>query len=131
MAIEKVLQDVLNAGIALFRAGEGTVNNAIKEVQRTFEELKEKGASDTSDSAVKLRKTLDDIVAQANDLSGKAGSAYEESLAKLEGLYTNAIEQMKAIVPEDKINEIKDKIEELTAAIKEKTGGSGSSSTTA
>lgn len=126
--MEKVLQDILNAGIALFRSGEDTVNNAVKEVQRTFDELKSKGASDTSDGAVKLRKTLDDIVAQANDLSGKAGAAYEDNLAKLETLYSNAVEQIKAVVPEDKMNELKDKIEELTQVIKEKTGGSSSTS---
>ncbi|MCB1174703.1 MAG: chemotaxis protein [Leptospiraceae bacterium] len=126
--MEKVLHDILNAGIALFRAGEDSVNNAVKEVQRTFDELKSKGAADTSDAAVKLRKTLDDIVAQANDLSGKAGGAYGESLAKLDGLYKNAIEQIKAVVPEDKLNELKDKIEELTQVIKEKTGQGGSAS---
>lgn len=125
--MEKVLHDILNAGIALFRAGEDTVSNAVKEVQRTFDELKSKGAADTSDAAVKLRKTLDDIVNQSSDLGGKAGAAYNENLGKLQGLYSNAIEQIKTMVPEEKLNELKDKMEELTRVIKEKTGGGSAS----
>ncbi|MCB1327095.1 MAG: hypothetical protein H7A21_04055 [Spirochaetales bacterium] len=124
--MEKILHDVLNAGIALFRAGEDTLNNAVKEVQRTFDELKAKGAADTSDAAVKLRKTLDDIVSQANDLGGKADASYRQNLAELEKLYANAVEQIKKLVPEDRLNELRDKIEELMTAIREKTGGGAS-----
>ncbi|MCB1309785.1 MAG: hypothetical protein KDK30_16460 [Leptospiraceae bacterium] len=127
--MEKVLHDILNAGIALFRAGEDSVNNAVKEVQRTFDELKQKGAADTSDAAVKLRKTLDDIVTQANELNSKAGTAYQDSLKQIEGLYANATEQIKALVPEDRINEVKDKIEELNKVIREKVGGSSGGAT--
>lgn len=120
--MEKVLHDVLNAGIALFRAGEGTINNAVKEVQRTYEELKSKGATDTSEPAVKLRKLLDDAVTQANDLTGKAGSAYHEALSKLEEQYAAIVDQIQRLVPQDQLDQIKDKIEELTRVIKEKTG---------
>lgn len=121
--MEKILQDVLNAGIALFRAGEGTVQNAVKEVQRTFEQLKEKGAQDNSDQAVKLRKALDDIVVQAQGLQSKAGTAYTDALAQIEQLYKNVIEQVQKIVPPERINEVKDKIEELSKVIQQKRAG--------
>jgi prefoldin subunit 5 len=121
--MDKVLHDILNAGIALFRAGEGTVNNAIKEVQRTYDELKSKGAADTSEPAVKLRKLLDDTVAQVNDLSGKAGGAYNDALSKLEEQYGQISEQIQKLIPQEQMDQIKDKIEELTRVIKEKTGG--------
>lgn len=120
-SMEKLLHDVLNAGIALFRSGEGTVNNAAKEVQRTFEELKSKGAADQSDAAVKLRKSLDDIVQQVNGLSGKAGSAYSDAMMKLEGLYKQVAENAQKMVPQDKVNAIKDKVDELRRVITEKT----------
>ncbi|MBX7057114.1 MAG: hypothetical protein K1X75_03540 [Leptospirales bacterium] len=121
--MDKVLHDVLNAGIALFRSGEDSVNNAVKEVQRTFDQLKEKGAADTSEPAVKLRSALNDVVTQANDLSSKAGGAYGDAVKQLEQLYGKVVEQIKAVVPEDRLNELKDKIEELQRVIKEKTSG--------
>lgn len=121
--MEKILQDILNAGIALFRAGEGTVQNAVKEVQRTFEQLKEKGAQDNSAQAVQLRKLLDDIVHQSSGLSGKAGTAYTDALTQLEQLYANVLEQIKKLVPPERINEIKDKMEELSRVIQQKKSG--------
>ena len=133
--MEKILHDVLNAGIALFRAGEDSLSNAVKEVQRTFDELKEKGAADTSDAAVKLRKALDDVVQQANELGNKADATYSDSLKQLEELYANVVEQIKTIVPEDRLTELRDKIDELSKVIKERvesergqSGGSGGTS---
>ncbi len=125
--MDKVLHDVLNAGIALFRSGEGTVNNAIKEVKRTFDELKSKGAADTSEPAVKLRKLLDDAVSQTNDLSGKAGTAYADAQKKLAEVYNNIGAQIESLVPKDQIQSVKDKVEELARVIKEKTGQGGPS----
>ncbi|MCE9597908.1 MAG: hypothetical protein K8S54_08060 [Spirochaetia bacterium] len=124
--MEKILQDILNAGIALFRAGEGTVQNAVKEVQRTFEQLKEKGAQDNSEQAVQLRKLLDDIVHQSSGLQGKAGGAYSDALTQLEQLYANVLDQIKKLVPPERINEIKDKMEELSRVIQQKRGGGAS-----
>ena len=121
--MEKILPDILNGGIALFRAGEGTVQNAVKEVQRTFEQLKEKGAQDNSEQAVKLRKTLDDIVHQTSGLSSKAGAAYSDALAQIEQLYKNVGDQIQKLVPPERINEVKDKIEELTRVIQQRAGG--------
>ncbi|MBI3396219.1 MAG: hypothetical protein HY042_10325 [Spirochaetia bacterium] len=118
--MDKVLHDILNAGIALFRAGEDSLNNAVKEVQRTFEQLKSKGAADQSEPAVKMRKTLDDVVTQVNGLSGKAGGAYNEAIVKLEGLYKQVADQATKMVPQDQVNQIKDKVDELTRVIKEK-----------
>jgi phage host-nuclease inhibitor protein Gam len=123
MGMEKTLQDVLNAGIALFRAGEDSVANAVKEVQRTFDDLKAKGASDNSESAVKLRKTLDDIVRQAQDLNTKANASAGDTYTKLQGLYGNAVAEIQKIIPQDQIQAIKDKADELTKVIKEKTAG--------
>lgn len=129
--MEKILHDILNAGIALFRAGEDSVNNAIKEVQRTFDELKSKGAADNSEAAVQLRKVLDDIVAQANELNQKTGDAYGQALTQLQDLYNQATVEIEKIVPEERVNEIKDKIEELSNVINSKLNelrGGGASS---
>lgn len=118
--MEKILHDVLNAGIALFRAGEDSVNNAVKEVQRTYAELKEKGAADTSEPAVQLRKILDDVATQVNDLSTKAGAAYADALAKLETQYKALSVEIEKMVPKEQVAEIRAKIDELTKVIREK-----------
>ncbi len=82
--MEKILHDILNAGIALFRSGEDTVATAVKDVQKSFDDLKDKGAADTSEAAVQLRKILDDVVTQVNDIGNKAGTTYSDSLVQLE-----------------------------------------------
>lgn len=118
--VEKILHDILNAGIALFRAGEGSVASAIADVKKTFEELKTKGAADNSEAAVKLRKTLDDIVKQASELNNKASSTYEESVKQLQDLYAKASAEIEKIVPKEQLEQIKSKIEELSKAIQER-----------
>ena len=121
--MEKVLHDILNAGIALFRSGEDSVGNAVKEVQRTYDALKEKGAADTSEPAVQLRKALDDVVTQVNDLSTKAGTAYADGLKNLEGQYKKVSEQVEKLVPAEQVAEIRAKIDELSKVIREKVQG--------
>jgi len=52
------LQDVLNAGIGLLRASEETVNQTVAQAAKTFDDLKNKGATDYSDAAIKAREAL-------------------------------------------------------------------------
>lgn len=118
--VEKILHDILNAGIALFRAGEGSIASAVADVQKTFEELKTKGAADNSESAEKLRKILDDIVKQAAELNNKASSTYGESLKQLQDLYAKASAEIEKIVPKDQLDQVKGKVEELSKAIQAK-----------
>lgn len=115
--VEQVLQDVLNAGIALFRSGEGSVASAISDVKRTFEDLKARGAADTSEEAVRLRKILDDIVKQAGDLNMKASTSYGESVKQLQSLYEKATVEIEKIVPKENLDQVKLKVEELSKAI--------------
>ena len=118
--MQQAIEDVINAGIALFRAGESGVNSAVEKVKGSFEELKKKGADDKSEAAKKLRSSLEDISSRAEQLAGKAGSAYKDGLKQLEGRYTNALDQIKELIPSDKLNQVKGKIDELRKAIKER-----------
>ena len=120
--MQKILEDVLNASIALFRSGESNLNSSINKIKATFDELKKKGASDKSDAAVKLRASLTEITAKVDQLSGKAGSSYKEVLKQLETQITALTEQMTKIVPKETIAQVKSKIDELQKAIKEKLG---------
>ncbi|MBW7857089.1 MAG: hypothetical protein H3C43_02025 [Leptonema sp. (in: Bacteria)] len=118
--VEQLLQDVLNAGIALFRAGEGTVNKAIEDVKKNFDELKAKGAADSSEHAVHLRKILDDIVKKAGELGDKANTGYGEAVTQLQDLYGKATVEIEKIVPKEQVDQIKGKVDELTKAIQAK-----------
>ncbi len=120
--MQKILEDVLNASIALFRTGEGNVNNAVKQLKKTFDDLKTKGASDQSDVAVKLRSTLSEISSKVDMLSDKAGDAYKDGLKQLETQFSTLVEQINKVVPADKVSQVKSRIDELKKAIKEKLG---------
>ena len=118
--MQKTLLDFLNAGIALYRTGESGVSAAIKQVKDSYEELAKKGASDNSEAISKIRTSIEDITDRVDQLSGKAGAAYKDGLTHLEGKYTNLLEQIKNLFPEEKLGELKDKINDLSKAIKEK-----------
>lgn len=55
-------QDVLNAGIGMVRASDEFVQKAVVEAQKNFEDLKNKGASDNSDTAIRARQVLADAL---------------------------------------------------------------------
>ena len=118
--MQKAIEDVINAGIALFRAGENGVSSAVQKVEDSFEELKKKGAADKSEAAKKLRSSLEDITSRVSQLAGKADETYKDSLKQLEGHYNTVLEQVKQLIPSEKIGEIKGKIDELRQAIKER-----------
>lgn len=119
--MDKVLQDLLNAGIALFRAGEDTFNSVMQESKQRFEELKVKGASDTSEQAEELRKLLDDSLQQISSMTEKADSQYSESREQLEELFNSIETQIRQMLPEDQLNALTDKLKELGNLIKEKS----------
>ena len=58
-------QDILNAGIGLVRASDEAVQKAVVEAQKSFEDLKNKGASDNSDAAIRVRQVLADALRAA------------------------------------------------------------------
>jgi len=120
--MDQILKDILNAGIALFRSGEDTLTNAINEVQKTYEALKDKGAQDESEKAQQLRQILEDIVSRTQDLQNSAGSVYADSMLQLQEKYQTLMDQLGTMFPEERLTEFKDKFEELARVIKEKVG---------
>lgn len=56
------LQDILNAGIGLVLAADEAARNAVSSAQKGFEDLKNKGAADYSDAAIKARSILQDTL---------------------------------------------------------------------
>ncbi len=59
------LQDILNAGIGLVLSSDEAARNLISQAQKGFEDLKNKGAADYSDAAIKARQVLSDTLRAA------------------------------------------------------------------
>ncbi len=119
--MKQLLHDILNAMVGIFRSGESTLSKAIKKSRDAFNELKEKGASNPSETAAKMHQSIDEVINQVNNLGSKAGGAYKSQLAKAEGLYNHLVENIKQLDLKDKTGSVKKKIEELRKAIKGKS----------
>ncbi|MBI3395872.1 MAG: hypothetical protein HY042_08560 [Spirochaetia bacterium] len=72
MALEKGIQDILNAGIGLIRSGQENFGDAWKKVETTFNDLKSKGSMDQSEAALKVREVLENTIRGVKDVSSKA-----------------------------------------------------------
>lgn len=129
--LEKNLQDILNAGIGLLKAGEENFSTALKNVEKVFNELKTKGATDNSEAAVKIREVLENTIRGVKEVSGKAESNFNLVLSEAQKNYAQVLEQIKKVVGDERIKDLNSKIEELASYIKQKSGASsGSASAT-
>ncbi|MBL8022315.1 MAG: chemotaxis protein [Leptospirales bacterium] len=120
--IEKNLQDILNAGIGLFKAGESNFKTAVANLEKSFTELKNKGAADNSDAAIKIREILENTLRSAKDVQSKAETNLNAFLAEAQKNYAQVIEQAKKVVGEERIRDLNTKIDELNVLVKQKLG---------
>jgi len=120
--IEKNLQDILNAGIGLFKAGEENFKTAVANLEKSFTELKSKGASDNSDAAIKIREILENTLRSAKEVQSKAETNLNTFLSEAQKNYAQVLEQVKKVVGEERIRDLNTKIEELNTLVKQKLG---------
>jgi signal transduction protein with GAF and PtsI domain len=120
--MEKIIIDVLNAGIGLFNAGREGTDKAKIDLEKVYTEISAKGSLDNSEHAVKLRDSLDKIINDIKEFSSVSGKNYEETRTKIIDNYNKIVEEVKTKMPEGKIEEIKAKIDEIAASIKQATG---------
>lgn len=130
------LQDLVNAGIGLYKAGEENLQGFLSTLQKSFEELKSKGAQDSSETAVKLRDSLDQTIKGVKDVSEKAEGNLKAVLDEAQKNYSQVFEQIKSFVGEERIKDLNTRMDELSKLIQERTGnivnqGKGQSSATA
>ena len=125
MTLEKTIQDILNAGIGLFKASEENFNQALGQVEKVFEELRTKGASDNSEAAVKIREVLENTIKGVKDISSQAESNFSNILEEAQKNYAQVLEQIQATVGEDRIKDMSSKIEELSSYIKTQVDTAG------
>ena len=129
--LEKTIQDILNAGIGLFKAGEENFKTAFETVEKTFEDLKSKGSADSSEAAVKIREVLDNTIRSIREVSTQAESNFSLVIQEAQKNYTQVLEQIQTVLGEDRVKDLNVKIEELTEYLKQTAGsvtGGGASS---
>ena len=117
--MEKIAKDIINVGIGAVESIKKIVDENTSNLQNSFQELAAKGAADQSDSATQLRENLDKAIANIDDLRTKVDGFVTEQQTKL----NEALVKVQESLPDIKIDDLKAKVEELTANI---TGGADS-----
>jgi pyruvate-formate lyase-activating enzyme len=119
--MEKIIMDLLNAGIGLFQSGKDGALTAKEQLEKVYNEMKTKGAADTSEAAVKLREQVDKVITDLKEFSSVAGKNYEETRVKIVDNFEKITQEIKDKMPEGKIEEIKQKINQVAESIKQNT----------
>ncbi|MCR9142768.1 MAG: hypothetical protein NXI24_10995 [bacterium] len=119
--LEKSLQDVLNVGLGLLKEGEKGFQAALESVAKAFEDLKSKGADDTSESAQKIREVLDNTIRGVKDVSSTAEENFNRVLEEARKNYGQILEQARTVVGEERISDLNTRFEELAKFVQEKT----------
>ena len=60
--MEKIIVDILNAGIGLLHTGVEGLGKAKEQLEKSYTDISEKGAQNTSEAAVNLRQILDKLI---------------------------------------------------------------------
>jgi len=123
--MEKTIVDILNAGIGLLHAGREGLEKAKVDLEKAYGDISAKGAQDNSEASIKLRESVDKILADIKEFSSVAGKNYDETRNKIIENYNKIVEQIKTTMPEGKIEEIKAKIDEIVASIQKANQGGG------
>jgi light-regulated signal transduction histidine kinase (bacteriophytochrome) len=123
--MEKTIIDILNAGIGLMHAGKEGLDKARVELEKAYSDTSSKGAQDNTEASVKLRESVDKIIADIKEFSSVAGKNYDETRTKIIENYNKIVEQINNTMPEGKVEEIKAKIDEIVASIQKTTQGGG------
>ncbi|WP_408612014.1 phasin-related domain-containing protein [Leptospira ainazelensis] len=98
--MEKLLMDILNAGIALFQNGEGRIKQSLAELDKIYQELREKGEANQSFKANQVRELLNKTVQDAADILSKGGEGRQEALAKLQENFIRLSAEIESSIPE-------------------------------
>ncbi|TGL58097.1 hypothetical protein EHQ58_11975 [Leptospira ognonensis] len=115
--MEKLVMDVVNAGIALFRSGEEKLKTAVVDLEKVYTDLKSKGELDKSPESQKIRDLLSKTITDAKDAIGKTNASYEEIVTKLQANYQSIYAQLDTALPPQLKEKAKQALDELKALI--------------
>lgn len=105
--------DLVNAGIAIFRSSEEGLKNAITDMEKLFNEIKDKGALDQSEQANQLRDLLSKTLKDATEVIEKADTNYKDVMGKLQTNFESVYAQVEAMLPEQVKQSTQSGLEEL------------------
>lgn len=117
MELQKTVQNLLNAGIGLYKVSEENLKRAITEFDKVYEELVQKGQQENSEMITNLRKNIDDIVKQIEDLNTKASQTLEDVSKQIQDNYQKLIAEIEKNLPKEQIDQIRSKVEEFIGNI--------------
>ncbi|EQA54696.1 phasin-related domain-containing protein [Leptospira kmetyi] len=118
--MEKLLMDILNAGIALFQNGEGKIKQSLGELDKIYQELREKGESNQTDKANQVRELLNKTVQDASDILSKGGEGRQQALAKLQENFIRLSAEIESSIPDQFKAAAKNTLDELKHLLSKK-----------
>lgn len=125
------MQDFLNAGLGLWKAGEESFRESREKVERAFSELKSKGAEDTSAGAEKIREALENTVRGVKDVSHQAEGNLGKALEEAKKNYSQVMDQLHNFVGEERVRDLNVRINELATLIRKDESEQGPPQTNA
>lgn len=115
--MEKLVMDVVNAGIALLRSGEEKLKSSVTDLEKVYNDLKSKGELDKSPESQKIRDLLSKTIADAQGAIGTTNASYDEIVAKLQANYQSIYQQFETALPPQIKEKAKQALDELKALI--------------
>lgn len=118
--LEQNIKDILNAGIGLFKSGEENLQSTIQAVQAAFEDLKTRGAADSSEASQKIREVLDNSIKGFQDISTQTEENMNRVLQEAQKSYSQVLDQVKQVIGDERIQDLNDRFEDLAGFVKNK-----------
>ncbi|TGK33236.1 hypothetical protein EHQ12_18045 [Leptospira gomenensis] len=118
--MEKLLMDILNAGIALFQNGEDKLKQSLADLEKVYREFKEKGEANQTDRANQVRELLNKTVQDATELLSKTGEERQQLLVKLQENFLRLSAEIESSIPEQFKAAAKNTLEELKQLLRRK-----------
>ncbi|WP_420843380.1 phasin-related domain-containing protein [Leptospira alstonii] len=118
--MERLLMDILNAGIALFQNGEVKIKQSLVELDKIYQELREKGEVNQSIKANQVRELLNKTVQDANEILSKGEESSQQAFAKLQENFIRLSAEIESSIPEPFKAAAKNTFEELKHLLSKK-----------
>ncbi|MCS7206225.1 MAG: phasin family protein [Leptospiraceae bacterium] len=122
MELQRTLQNLLNAGIGLYKTSEENIKKVLSDFDQFYEELVKKGAAEDSELITNIRKNLDDIVKQIEEINQKASQTFEDLSKLIQENYQKLIAEIEKVVPKEQFEQIKSRVDELINTLQTKIG---------
>ncbi|EQA36564.1 hypothetical protein LEP1GSC047_2517 [Leptospira inadai serovar Lyme str. 10] len=116
--MEKILMDILNAGIAAFQSGESKLKQSLADLEKLYEELRAKGSQDQSEQANRFRDLVQKTVSDAQSKLQNANAETKEIYQQLKENFEKISLQVNELLPEDLKAKAKSAIDELSKLTK-------------